>query len=187
MTPPSCTGVGSTFYASYALWLLLLLFLIVCLLVPALVDAVRARRADPSLSIKAALVAAPRLSVCLRDVLILVLLVHPALSGRTLELFRCQTVTMPGRGEVGFLMADYGTECFTAGWWGQTALHIFVLVFFTVGVIAGITVALFRRRDSLQEDSTKQYFGMLYVIYKPDRYFYEPINMTFKVELHSQE
>ena len=80
-------------------------------------------------------------------------------------------------------MADFAVECYTAEWWGQAVLHILVLIVFTVGVIAAIPYMLFKRRHKLDEPETKKYFGMLYTIYKDDRYYYEAINMSFKVLL----
>ena len=182
LSPPGCTGVGRSFYLSYGLWLLLLSLVTLCLFLPAVLDARRARLADPSLQARHAFFNAKRLPECLRDVLILLLLVHPALSGRTLELFRCQAIDMPApRGRVSFLMADFSLECYTGAWWAQAVLHILVLVFFTAGAIVTIACMLWKRRATLQEPGTQKYFGLLTMTYKPERYYYEPINMSFKV------
>ena len=46
-----------------------------------------------------------------------------------------------------------------------------VLLFFSIGAIVAIVCLLFKRRNSLQEEATQKYFGLLYLIYKPDRYY----------------
>ena len=83
LTPPSCTGLGASFYSSYWLWLLLLALVLAALLLPALLQCRAARQADPNLSPGEALSRAPRLPDCLRDVLILLLLVHAHMITRT--------------------------------------------------------------------------------------------------------
>jgi hypothetical protein len=183
LTPASCTGLGASFYSSYSLWLAVLLLLLFCLFLPALLDACRARRRDAQMQWSTALSTAKRLPDCLRDMLILVLLAHPSLTGRTLELFRCQQVLLPGRGLVSILMADYNVECRDGWWWGQLALHVVVLLGVSFGTIAAIVVLLYRRRHRLDHDDTVKYFGLLYLTYKPGRYYYEAVNMSFKVLL----
>ena len=41
ISPPGCTGVGTSFYGSYTLGLLLLALLVVCLFTPAVIDCAR--------------------------------------------------------------------------------------------------------------------------------------------------
>ena len=110
-------------------------------------------------------------------------------------------------------MADYGVECYTAPWWGQAALHMVVLLGFSVGTIVASVRLLYKRRAKLQDDETQRYFGLLYLVhtrtrihwkkhghthmgihprththtrthtqvYTPERYYYEAVNMSFKV------
>ena len=80
-------------------------------------------------------------------------------------------------------MADMRVECKQGWWWGQMVLHVLVLLGFSAGAIAAIAVLLYHRRGQLEEEHTQKYFGMLYLTYQPARYYYEAVNMSFKVLL----
>ena len=51
---------------------------------------------------------ATQINVAMKDSFVLVLLLHPSISGNAMEFFRCES---PVPGAPSYLMADYSEEC----------------------------------------------------------------------------
>ena len=111
-----------------------------------------------------------------RDLFVVVLLLHPTVSGKTMEFFRCQRID-----GVAYLMADYAVVCHDATWWAFLPLVLLVLVGFSLGTPAAIFFVLRRRRATLYEEDgkvKKQPLDILYAVYTPQAYYYESVQMV---------
>jgi hypothetical protein len=118
----------------------------------------------------------------LRDTFILILIMHPSISGLAFQFFRCQKFTSP-LGEDNMLVIDYSITCHDETWYGMLVFVLFVVIFFSIGMPVLFAVFLWRRRESLEDDRTKKLLGILYKTYRPSMYYYESIQMLFKVAL----
>eukprot|EP00947_MAST-08B_sp_MAST-8B-sp1_P000323 g323.t1 len=123
----------------------------------------------------------------LRDTFLLVVLLHPALSGTTFYHFRCRAVNYADQGggyeAKQYLMADYSLECYDSAWNGMLALVLVVILGFSLGMPIFFARLLWVRRADLQNPETKKLLGVLYMSYKPDVYWFESVTMTFKLAL----
>ena len=114
-----------------------------------------------------------------RDLFVVVLLLHPTVSGKAMEFFRCQRID-----GVAYLMADYAVVCHDATWWAFLPLVLLVLLGFALGTPAAIFLVLRRRRKTLYEEDGKvkeQPLDILYAIYQPRAYYYESVQMASQV------
>ena len=112
----------------------------------------------------------------MRDLFVVVLLLHPTVSGRAMEFFRCREID-----GVSYLMADYSIECFDGTWFFYLFIVLQILVFFSIGTPVAIAYVLYKRRDTLYEDDGKvkdQPLDILYAIYQPKAYYYESVQMV---------
>ena len=110
------------------------------------------------------------------DFFVVVLLLHPTISGKAMEFFRCQRIN-----GVSYLMADYAIVCHDATWWAFLPLVVLVLVGFSLGTPAAIFFVLRRRRATLYEEDGKvkeQPLDILYSIYNPHAYYFESVQMV---------
>ena len=82
-------------------------------------------------------------------------------------------------------MADLTLQCRTYGWWAFSIVVVAVLLLFTLGVPALIAIVLYNRRDVLGTKETRESLGVLYMIYREQCYWYESVNMLFKIMLWS--
>eukprot|EP00947_MAST-08B_sp_MAST-8B-sp1_P000611 g611.t1 len=127
---------------------------------------------------------------CLRDMILIILLVHPTLSGYALNFFNCKFVEELGgedslNGLQGnwYMTADFSLRCYDATYNGMLALAILLVVFFAVGIPVLFAFLLRQRRDDLEDPKTKKLLGMLYSSYKPEAYWFESVQMGFKLAL----
>jgi hypothetical protein len=100
-----------------------------------------------------------------------------------MEFFRCQTID-----GVSYLMADYSVRCYDAAWFAFLPLVVLVLLGFSLGTPAIIVLVLRRQRDRLYDENGKpkpQPLDILYAVYQPKAYFYEAVQMCFKLALWS--
>ena len=86
---------------------------------------------------------------------------------------------------VSYLMADHALRCGDGAWFAQLVVTLIVLVGFSLGTVAGMVYVLFTRRAKLAEPATQQQLGVLYAIYRPGMYLFEPVLMCFKFGLWS--
>eukprot|EP00947_MAST-08B_sp_MAST-8B-sp1_P006231 g6231.t1 len=126
----------------------------------------------------------------MRDTFLLVVLLHPTISGQAFYLFRCRAVNYEEQGGDGggyeakqYLMADYSLECYDSVWNGMLVLDLFVILGFSLGMPILFARLLWKRRTELQTAETKKLLGVLYMSYKPDLYWFESVTMTFKLAL----
>eukprot|EP00947_MAST-08B_sp_MAST-8B-sp1_P001648 g1648.t1 len=127
---------------------------------------------------------------CLRDTILCILLVHPTLSGYALNFFNCRFVeeldgseTLNGRHGSWYMTADFSLRCYDTTYNGMLALAILLMVLFVCGIPVLFAFLLYKKRHSLEEPATKKLLGMLYMSYKPEAYWFESVQMTFKLAL----
>ena len=102
-----------------------------------------------------------------------------------MEFFRCE---VPAPGLPPYLMADYSQECYTGSWWNNLFIVVGVLLFFSIGTPIYIARTLYTRREELYDDHgipMDKKLDILYAVYRKKAYYYESINMTFKLGLWS--
>jgi hypothetical protein len=167
---PQCAGLPMGYYADLVTTVLLLLLLCAGMMVTPLRAKVRNGWTwdEAALSLEG--------SVGFHDLFVVVLLLHPTVSGKAMEFFRCQRIV-----KVSYLMADYAIVCHDATWWAFLPLVVLVLVGFSLGTPAAIFFVLRRRRATLYEEDgkvKKQPLETLYAIYKPQAYYYESVQMA---------
>ena len=113
-----------------------------------------------------------------RDMFLFVLLLHPIISGQAFYIFRCTLV-----GDTYYLMEDYSLQCYDSAWTGMAIFSCFVIVVFSFGCPAAFAATLYRRRRHLYDKDTYRLLGMLYSPYKKKCYYFESVNMCFKLAL----
>ena len=166
---PACTGFLSSFNARFIMMIVMLLAIVAVLL------------AFPRIrKFETAAKATDARNQSLRDVFIVLLLLHTTVSGKAFAFFRCHKVE-----KTSFLMADYRVVCYDATWNGMFVFALLVVLGFSVGIPTAIAYVLHKKRHRLQEPKTRGLLGILYGIYQPKAYYYESINMTFKLLLAS--
>ena len=114
----------------------------------------------------------------LRDTFLLVVLLHPTVSGQSFYHFRCRLVD-----DKWYLMADYSLECYDSAWYGMLAPVLLTVLGFALGMPLLFARLLWKRRSELQNPETKKLLGVLYLSYKPDLYWFESVTMIFKLAL----
>eukprot|EP00947_MAST-08B_sp_MAST-8B-sp1_P001001 g1001.t1 len=114
----------------------------------------------------------------MRDTFLLVVLLHPTVSGQSFYHFRCRLVD-----DKWYLMADYSLECYDAAWYGMLAPVLLTILGFALGMPLLFAWLLWKRRAELQQPETKKLLGVLYLSYKPDLYWFESVTMIFKLAL----
>ena len=82
-----------------------------------------------------------------------------------------------------YMVADYSLKCYDSAYYGMTALAVAIVVFFSFGIPLFFVFILRRNRARLDHPDTKQYLGMLYLSYKPECYWFESVQMLFKLAL----
>ena len=167
---PSCLGTPLNYYWRF---MLLVVGTAAIIVVPWLFSYIRHKhwRPDPAKwegAVKARF----------RDTYLLVTLFHPTVSGQAFYHFRCQRV-----GNESYLMVDYTIKCYDATWKAMLVPILTVIVFFSVGLPLVFAVVLYRRRHMLDDPATRRLWGILYSSFKPALYFYDCINMEFKLIL----
>jgi hypothetical protein len=75
-------------------------------------------------------------------------------------------------------------ECFSnSKWVGIAVFSVVTILFFSIGAPTALLVALWRRRDRLGEKTTYKRLGILYGAWRPGCYFFEPVELFFKLLL----
>ena len=113
-----------------------------------------------------------------RDTFLLIVLLHPTVSGQAFYHFRCQSV-----GNTSYLVVDYTLTCDDTTWYVMLLPVISVIVFFSLGVPLIFAEVLRRRKHKLHEAKTMKLLGVLYKGYKPELYWFESVTMLFKLAL----
>jgi hypothetical protein len=174
---PQCAGLGSGYYSLFSMTVVVLVAVSLAMLAVPLWS--KARNGTPWAEVLVSPVGARGF----RDLFVVVLLLHPSVSGKAMEFFRCQTID-----GVSYLMADYSVGCYDATWFAFLPLVVLVLLGFSLGTPAVIVLVLRRQRDQLYDENGKpkpQPLDILYAMYQPKAYFYESVQMCFKLALWS--
>eukprot|EP00947_MAST-08B_sp_MAST-8B-sp1_P005739 g5739.t1 len=164
---PACLGMPVSFYGRF---LSLALLCAAVIGIPWLVSYLRHRRNAAKW--------AGAIKDRLRDTFLLVVLLHPTLSGQSFYAFRCRLVN-----ETWYLMADYSLECYDSTWYAMLVPVVLTIVSFALGMPVLFARLLWKRRTELQTEETKKLLGVLYMSYKPDLYWFESVTMVFKLAL----
>eukprot|EP00947_MAST-08B_sp_MAST-8B-sp1_P003620 g3620.t1 len=114
----------------------------------------------------------------LRDTFLLVVLLHPTVSGQAFYHFRCRLVDNKP-----LLMVDYSLTCYDATWYGMLGLVLPTILGFSFGMPLLFARLLWTRRAHLQNPETEKLLGVLYTSYKPELYWFESVTMLFKLAL----
>eukprot|EP00947_MAST-08B_sp_MAST-8B-sp1_P003342 g3342.t1 len=165
---PSCLGIPVNFYGRFASTVLLSAAVIGG---PWLASCLRYRRKNPTKW-------AGAIKGRLRDTFLLVVLLHPSVSGQSFYHFRCRSVN-----NTWYLMADMSLECYDTMWFGMLAPVVLTILGFAIGMPVLFARLLWARRTQLQNPDTKKLLGVLYMSYKPDLYWFESVTMLFKLSL----
>ena len=180
---PQCAVDGMNYYTLFAATLVALLLSVLVLTAKPLYAVVtKGRVIGFRAATRKVLVSAAGASA-FRDAFVVVLVLHPSISGKAMQFFRCRTID-----EVPYLMADYSIKCYDRSWYLFLPVIIIVITFFSLGTPLAIAYLLYARRDKLYDDTGKaipQPLGILYAIYHPKAYWYESVQMIFKLALWS--
>ena len=173
---PQCAGLGSSYYSMLAYEVAMLVLLCFVMLVPMFAYAKFRRGWSLAQTMQSSETAGR-----FRDLFVVILLVYPSLSGKAMEFFRCRKVE-----GVYYLMADYSLVCYDSKWFTFLPLVVGVLVCFSFGMPALIAYTLRKRIGTLYDEHGKakpQPLDILYAIYQPHAYYYESVQMVFKLAL----
>ena len=180
---PQCAGVGSSYYVVFLMTLVALGLVMLALMAGPVIALARKPRSSGWKANLRDVVVTNQSARAFRDVFVVVLLLHPTISGKAMQFFRCRTID-----GVSYLMADYSVECFDSTWYAYLIIVVLVLALFSVGTPVVIAYVLYTRRDSLYDDDgapKPQPLDVLYAIYKPSAFYYESVQMAFKLALWS--
>ena len=184
VSSPECAVGGTNFYALFLSTLIGFGLAILALMAPPF--AAIARKHGGSSGLRAAageMLVSDDGARAFRDVFVVVLLLHPSISGKAMEFFRCRTID-----GVPYLMADYSLVCYDSTWYLFISVIVMVLVLFSFGTPCVIAYVLYARQKALYDDEGKavpQPLDVLYAIYQPKAYWYESVQMVFKLALWS--
>jgi len=180
---PQCFGFGASFYTVFLTTLVALSLVLLVLVASPLSAVARSFRERGLRPAVLEVVVSEGGARAFRDAFVVVLLLHPTISGKAMEFFRCRTID-----GVPYLMADYSVECYDSTWFAYLVLVLFVLVAFSLGTPCFVAYVLRARRATLYEEDGKpkpQPLDVLYAIYAPHAYWYESVQMVFKLALWS--
>ena len=179
---PQCAVGGMNFYALFLSTLVGMGIIILVLMAPPLAVVARKRREGGFRATVSEVLVSDAGASAFRDVFVVVLLLHPSISGKAMEFFRCRTID-----DVSYLMADYSLECYDSSWFLFLPVVLIVLVLFALGTPCIIAYVLYVRRAALYDrgKAVPQPLDVLYAIYQPHAYWYESVQMAFKLALWS--
>ena len=119
------------------------------------------------------MVKSPSSAVAMRDLFVVVLLLHPTVSGMAMEFFRCRTIdgetylmvracsqkhslyTRLTADSKHFTQADYSLTCYDGTWFAFLPLVLLVLLAYSIGTPVGIYLLLKARRAGLYDEHGK--------------------------------
>ena len=99
-----------------------------------------------------------------------------------MQFFRCRTI----EGDGTYLMADYAQRCYDATWFAYLPLVAAVLLLFSLSLPLAIARILYARRALLYDEdgvAIAQPLDILFAVYKREAYFFEAVQMGFKLAL----
>ena len=145
LAAPTCLGIPMSFYGRFGAMVLVTAALLALPWLPALRFKL-IRGDDPKRKSRWE----RAIDDCSRDTFLIVLLMHPTLSGQAFHLFRCEDIVTPDGSEmIPYLMADYSIRCYTSEWVGMLIVALFVLVLFSFGMPFLFWAILWKRRRQI--------------------------------------
>ena len=125
-------------------------------------------------------------ALVVRDIMLVILLFHPFVSGLAMRAWKCTPIASSNVDEPvrSFLSTDMTIECFTSSnWIGIAVFSGITIILFSLGAPAFLFFILARRRDKLGEPLTFKHLGILYSVWRPMYYYFESVEMCFKLLL----
>ena len=178
---PECAVDGTSFYTKFLVTLLALFLILLVLMGKPLREIYRTCGEAGIRAATLTVIASDMGAFAFRDVFVVILLLHPSISGKAMEFFRCRTID-----DVSYLMADYSLECYDGTWYAFLPVVLAVLLLFSFGTPLLMAYVLYSRRTTLYNDDgtpIPQSLDVLFAIYQPKAYWYESVQMVFKLGL----
>jgi hypothetical protein len=123
-------------------------------------------------------------ALVVRDVMLVILLFHPFVSGLAMKAWKCTPVKKTDEPVKYYLTTDMTIQCFSSSnWIGIAVFSAFTIIFFSLGAPAFLFYTLARRRDQLGEKDTFKSLGILYSEWRPKYYYFESVELIFKLLL----
>ena len=182
---PQCVASGMNYYTLFSATMVGLILAMLVIVKGPLATIAQTRAEKGFRAAVREVIVSKKGGIAFRDLFVVVLLLHPSVSGKAMEFFRCREID-----GVPFLMADYSIECHDDTWYFFLPVVVVVLVFFSLGTPLVIVRVLHARHNDgtlYNEDGTvtPQPLDILYGIYQPRAYWYESVQMFFKLALWS--
>eukprot|EP00947_MAST-08B_sp_MAST-8B-sp1_P006273 g6273.t1 len=125
--------------------------------------------------------------------MLIILVVHPTVSGYAFNFFNCRFIEEangkldPGVNRTGnwYMTSDFSLKCYDDTYNRMAVLGWAVIILFSLGIPFAIVATLWKRRKKLEDTKTKRQLGMLYKSYKPQAYWFESVQMLFKLALYA--
>ena len=113
-------------------------------------------------------------ALIIRDVMMVILLFHPFVSGLAMRAWKCTPViSSTGEPAKSFLDIDMTITCFTtSNWIGIAVFSGATMLLFSLGASAVLLFTLVRRREKLGDKATFKRFGILYSSWRPAFFFF---------------
>ena len=104
-------------------------------------------------------------ALVVRDMMMVVVLFHPFVSGKAMRAFQCVAVQPSSSNGtvISYLETDMSIVCFQGSWIKIAVLAGLTLFFFSLGTPAAIFFGLWRRRHKLGEMLMYKRFGIMCV------------------------
>jgi len=115
-----------------------------------------------------------------RVILFTLFLIYPSMSAKVLSMFVCYEVD-----NVSYLRVDFNLLCFDSQWYTYMPYAIAGVAVYPVGIPLFFFAILRLYRNKLQEPGTIFAFGFLYKAFNENMWFFEMVDMFFKIMLTS--
>jgi len=115
-----------------------------------------------------------------RIILFTLFLVYPSMSAKSLSMFVCNDVE-----GVDYLVSDFTLECFDSTWHTYMPYAVVGILVYPVGIPLLFYGLLHHHRNSLKDENVVYAFGFLYKAFCEDLYFFELVDMVFKLLMTS--
>ena len=115
-----------------------------------------------------------------RLVVFALFLLYPVVSSTVLSFFVCRDV----EGE-SYLVADFTVRCYDSRWYAFLPFALVMVAVYPVGVVLALASALHRSSTTLKQPWTRLVFGFLYSAYDQRLWWFEVVDMVYKLVLSS--
>ena len=180
---PQCVASGMNYYTFFSATMVGLILAMLVIVKGPLATIAQTRAEKGFRAAVREVIVSKKGGIAFRDLFVVVLLLHPSVSGKAMEFFRCREID--GKQ---YLMADYSIKCYDSSWYSFLPVVLGVLIFFSAGTPLAIAYALYTRAEGLYDDAGKaipQPLDILFAIYQPNAYWFESVQMCFKLGLWS--